>query len=229
MRKQQQIWAAEHATSASLTKMAGEEPASGVVAFVQWLKEYAAKPGHAVDIGSGKGRNAIYLAQQGYVVDALEYIAIARQHTKTLAKAKGLETKVHSKDVEIDGRWPYEDNVFDVAIDSFASIDVETLEGRRHCRDEMYRTLKHGGYALVTVCSVDDEWERELLANHPGPEPNSTIWPSNGKFQKDYSEEELREFYEMFTICELKTIHKPAHKLGRNGTATNFWLVIQKK
>lgn len=106
MRKQQQIWAAEHATSASLTKMAGEEPASGVVAFVHWLKEHAAKPGRAVDIGSGKGRNAIYLAQQGYVVDALEYIAIARQHTKTLAKAKGLETKVHSKDVEIDGCQP---------------------------------------------------------------------------------------------------------------------------
>ena len=93
----------------------------------------------------------------------------------------------------------------------------------------MYRTLKHGGYALVTVCSVDDEWERELLANHPGPEPNSTIWPSNGKFQKDYSEEELREFYEMFTVHELKTIQKPAHKLRRDGTATNFWLVIQKK
>ncbi len=228
MRKQQQIWSAEHETAASLTKMAGEEPAGGVVAFVRWLNEHAAKPGRAVDIGSGKGRNAIYLARCGYEVDALEYVALARNITDTLAKANGMQAHVHTKDVEIDHIWTYEDATFDIAIDSFASIDVETRHGREICRNEMYRTLKTGGYALVTVCSADDEWERELIANHPGPEPNSTMWPTNEKFQKDYTEQELREFYKIFNIRELKTIQKPAHKLGRDGIATNFWLVLQK-
>ncbi len=209
--------------------MAGKKPASGVVMFMEWLKERGIKPGRAVDIGSGKGRNAIYLAQQGYDVEALEYIALARQHTEKLAESAGVAAKVQVKNVDIDGAWPYANNTFDVAIDSFASIDIETLGGREICRDELYRTLKPGGYALVTVCSNEDEWERELIANHPGPEPNSTIWPSNGKFQKDYSESELRTFYAMFSLCELKTISKQAHKLGRTGIATNFWLILQKK
>lgn len=94
---------------------------------------------------------------------------------------------------------------------------------------EMLRTLKPGGYALVNVCSADDEWEKELIANHPGPEPNSTIWPQNGKFQKDYTEEELRETYEDFEIMELRKISKPAFKLGRDGIATNLWLVLRKR
>ena len=130
------------------------------------------------------------------------------------------------KAVDID--WQIDDNFFDLAIDSFSSIDIETKLGRERCRDEMYRTLKPGGYALVTVCSAEDEWEKELIASHPGPEPNSTIWPQNGKFQKDYDETELREFYKTFDIVELKRISKPAFKLGRDGTATNLWVVLRK-
>ena len=107
-------------------------------------------------------------------------------------------------------------------------IDIETKVGREKCRDEMYRTLKPGGYALATVCSIDDEWEKELIANYPGPEVNSTIWPQNGKFQKDYDEAELREFYKMFDVVELQTISKPGFKLGRNGTVTNLWAVLRK-
>jgi hypothetical protein len=81
---------------------------------------------------------------------------------------------------------------------------------------------------LVTVCSANDEWEKELIAKYPGAEPNSTIWPQNGKFQKDYDEAELRKFYKAFEIVELRKISKPAFKLGRNGMATNFWLVLRK-
>lgn len=230
MRKQQQIWQKEHENRQTLPTMANVEPASGVVLFVEWLKNHeVALNGRAVDIGSGKGRNAIYLAKQGFSVDALEYIAFARECTIELAQQNHVTENIHVHDVAVDEVWPFEDNYFDIAIDSFSSIDIETKQGREIYRDEMLRTLKAGGYAFVNVCSADDEWEAELIANHPGPEPNSTIWPENGKFQKDYSEDELREFYAMYEICELKTIKKLAYKLGRNGTATNFWLVLRKK
>jgi hypothetical protein len=68
----------------------------------------------------------------------------------------------------VDTDWDIEDDFFDIALDSFSSIDIETREGREKCRDEMYRTLKPGSYALVTVCSADDEWGKELIASHPG-------------------------------------------------------------
>ncbi|QQS19603.1 methyltransferase domain-containing protein [Candidatus Saccharibacteria bacterium] len=229
MRKQQQIWQEEHEKGLTLSRMANEHPASGVVKFINWLHANGVKPsGRAVDIGSGKGRNAVFLASLGYKVEALEYIELARKVTEQLAKSQGVAKDVTAKNIEIDMPWPYADDTFDIAIDSFSSIDIETKAGREMCRDEMLRTLKSGGYALVTVCSADDEWEKELIRDSPGSEPNSTLWPQNGKFQKDYTKDELRNFYSVFEVCELQTITKKTYKLNRDGTATNFWLVLRK-
>lgn len=209
--------------------MANVEPASGVVLFTNYLRENGVPlSGKAVDIGAGKGRNSVHLAKLGFETWALEYIDAALATAKQLAETNSVTDKIHFELTEVDTTWQIADNFFDVAIDSFSSIDIETKQGREACRDEMLRTLKPSGYALVTVCSAEDEWEKELIANHPGPEPNSTLWPQNGKFQKDYDETELRDFYKAFDIVELRTISKPAFKLGRDGTATNLWAVLRK-
>ncbi len=229
MRKQQQIWHDEHANQGTLPTMANAEPASGVILFTEWLKSQRVAPaGKVVDIGAGKGRNSVHLAKVGFEVWALEYIESAITVAKQLAEKNDVGSKIHFELAEVDTDWKIDDNFFDLAIDSFSSIDIETKSGREKCRDEMYRTLKPGGYALVTVCSTEDEWEKELIANNPGPEPNSTIWPQNGKFQKDYDETELHDFYDKFDVVELRTISKPGFKLGRNGTVTNLWVVLKK-
>lgn len=229
MRKQQQIWHDEHTQLGTLPTMANVEPASGVMLFVDYLKQHGIPfSGRAVDIGSGKGRNAVFLAKQGFEVCGIEYIQMAIAAAKNLADERGVEDKIHFEFAAADEAWNFADGFFDIAIDSFSSIDIETKHGREICRDEMFRTLKSGGYAMVTVCSADDEWEKELISNYPGPEPNSTLWPQNGKFQKDYDEGELRTFYKDFEIVELKKISKAAFKLGRDGIATNFWLVLRK-
>ncbi len=229
MRKQQQIWLDEHTNKGTLPAMANAKAASGVILFTDYLNENGiALGGKAVDIGAGKGRNSVHLAKLGFEVWALEYIEPAINAAKHLAELSAVSDNIHFKLAEVDAVWEIDDDFFDVALDSFSSIDIESREGREKYRDEMYRTLKPGGYALVTVCSVDDEWEKELITEHPGPEPNSTIWPQNGKFQKDYDKAELQEFYAMFEIIELKKISKPAFKLGRDGTATNLWMVLRK-
>ncbi len=229
MRKQQEIWQKEHLTQDTLPTMANHEPASGVVRFVEWLKSHnISLMGKAVDIGCGKGRNAIYLAQQGMEIWGLEYIESAIQAAQRLAESKNVQQSIHFVNQNIDSHWKMEDNFFDITIDSFSSIDIETLTGRKMCRDEMYRTLKPGGYALVTVVSCEDAWEKELIANHPGPELNSTLWPQNGKFQKNYSEEEFILFYNMFEMVAFEVVRKPALKLGKDGIATNFWAILQK-
>ncbi|MFZ1249502.1 MAG: class I SAM-dependent methyltransferase [Candidatus Saccharimonadales bacterium] len=228
MRQQQHVWELEHSNGHTLPTMANTEPASGVVLFLEFLYKNNCSVGKAVDIGSGKGRNAVYMAKEGFEVVGLEYIAFARKCAEQLAVINNVSKKVKFLNANIDEPWQFGDACFDIAIDSFSSIDIETKHGREVYRDEMYRTLKPGGYALVTVCSADDEWESERIAHHPGPEPNSTIWPENGKFQKNYTESELKDFYSIFTVCELRIIKKPAYKLGREGTATNFWVVLQK-
>ncbi|OGT30043.1 MAG: hypothetical protein A3E87_09950 [Gammaproteobacteria bacterium RIFCSPHIGHO2_12_FULL_35_23] len=228
MRKQQQVWLKEHAIQAALPSLASLEPASGVVFFVEFLTQQQRLTGTAIDIGSGKGRNSFYLAKHSFEVYGIEYIQEAIDFSNKLAEQNTGLQPVYFQWGEIDKPWPFAENFFDVAIDSFASIDIETKVGRELCREEMFRTLKPGGYALVTVCSIEDEWEKEFITHSPGLEPNSTIWPENGKFQKDYDELEVKTFYRNFKLIEFKKIVKPAFKLGRSGLATNYWLLLRK-
>ena len=208
--------------------MAAEEPNSGVVWFEAFVRKNGITPtAKAVDIGSGKGRNALYFAKKGFEVYALDYIQEAIEITHNKAEQAGVTHLIHLYQIPIDKQWPFKDNFFDLAIDSFSSIDIESYKGRVIYRDEMFRTLKPKGYAFVSVVSALDEIEAELIQKSPGKEKNSALWPS-GKFQKDYEEKELREFYSSFRIIALEEKRKPAFKLGRHYTATNYWLILQK-
>jgi SAM-dependent methyltransferase len=229
MRRQKQIWNDEHANADMLPSLAAAQPHSGVVDFVAVLKKYGiTAPCKVVDVGCGKGRNAIYFAQQGFHAYGLDYIEKALEVASKIAHSNNVAPLTDWLVVDIGKRWPVLDNYFDVALDCFASIDIEVKADREVCRDEIFRTLKPGGYALVTVVAHDDEFERELITKNPGSEKHSSIWPQTGKFQKNYDEEELRAFYSMFTILELKKITKPAVKLGRSFKATNLWVLLQK-
>lgn len=229
MKKQQQIWEKEHKKPEFLPTLEYIEPSSGVRKFVSFLNKIKIKPPKkVVDIGCGKGRNAIYLAQLGYEVYGLDYIQEAIDCTKKSAKKDKLLTKVHLYTQDLGKKWPFKDNFFDLAVDCFASIDIETLRDRKKYKSELFRTLKSGGYALVMVVSTKDEIEKKYLKTNPGPERNSTLWPGSGKLQKDYDENELKEFYKEFRVVALEENSKKAFKLRRNFTATNYWLVLQK-
>lgn len=232
MRKQQQIWQDEHASGSTLPfemlRASATKPSSKVVQFYEFLQSQGVPHGKVVDIGAGKGRNSFFFAKQGFQVFALDYIREAVEFIEEVAKSEGLSQQLQASCTTIDDTWPFPDNFFDVAIDCFASIDIETQSGRERYRSELLRTLKPGGYALVTVVSSDDEIESELIRTSPGPEKNSSIWPANGKFQKNYDEAELREFYKECTVIDLRKLSSKAHKLGRDYIATNFWLVLQK-
>lgn len=230
MRAQQKVWQDEHAASTALPSLAQRQPSSAVVWFVDQLRsrgvDVAGK--RVLDIGCGKGRNAIFLAEQGAQVDAVDYIPGAIDVVRSVAQEMKMSVRIETHVAAIDQPWDFPDNVFDLTIDCFSSIDIETLEGRRVCRDEMLRALKPSGYALVAVVSASDELESEIMREHPGLEPHSSLWPGSGKFQKNYTEEELRDFYNDFDILCLETVRKPARKLGRSFTATNLHLLLQK-
>ncbi len=151
MRQQQSIWIEEHKTAAALpsemSHLSVLKPSSKVVKFLEFLHDQNIKNGKLIDLGAGKGRNAIYLAKQGFEVYALDYVQQAVDFISLIAKKEKLESSLHAVCKPIDDVWPFSDNVFDVAIDCFASIDVESRAGRLKYRSELLRTLKPGGYA----------------------------------------------------------------------------------
>ena len=57
--------------------------------LVEWVRQGRLQPGRALDIGCGNARNAIYLAQHGFIVDAVDHSASAIDWAREeVAKAK---------------------------------------------------------------------------------------------------------------------------------------------
>jgi SAM-dependent methyltransferase len=48
-------------------------------------------PGRALDLGAGEGRNAIWLAERGWRVTAVDFSGIGLQKARRLAEARGVE------------------------------------------------------------------------------------------------------------------------------------------
>ncbi len=227
-RVQKKIWSEEHRTAATLPSLAEELPSDNVIKFVDYLKNNTLLRGKIVDVGCGKGRNAIYLAHMGLEVYAFDFIDHAIAHARKRAEQKNVNDKIHFSEASMDKRWDFPNDYFDLAVDCFSSIDIETKDGRDIYKSELLRVLKPGGYALVCVVAASDEFESELMKSNPGTEPNSSLWPQNGKFQKNYDELELRSFYSSFAIVDFQVIKKSAIKLGKKFEATNYWLLLQK-
>lgn len=78
-----------------------------------WLRQHAhhIKPcGHVLDIAAGSGRNARWLARQGFSVEAVD------RDEQALGSMQGLENiNIRLADIE-NGDWPYKGQQFDAIV-----------------------------------------------------------------------------------------------------------------
>ncbi len=70
--------------------------------------------GRALDLGCGQGVHAVYLAQQGFSVVAIDFVPAALAAARTLAEQAGVEIELREGDV-LDYEAP---SAFDVVLDS---------------------------------------------------------------------------------------------------------------
>jgi tellurite methyltransferase len=119
------------------------EPAS----FLREVFQTAAwniTPGTALDIATGKGRNAVFLAERGFAVDAIDISEVALQAARDTAKEKGLTIKFEQVDVE---HIALSDAAYDLI------INFNFLE--RSLIPKMKSALKLGGHILFETYLVD--------------------------------------------------------------------------
>ena len=57
-------------------------------------------PGKVLDIATGKGRNAVFLAERGFVVDAVDISEVALQEARKQAEEKGLTISFRKADLD---------------------------------------------------------------------------------------------------------------------------------
>jgi len=123
------------------------------------------KPGKALDLGSGEGRNTLFLAQKGWKVTALDVSDVGIAHTKELAA---------KRDVEIDAR------VQDIDTFDFGNAQWDLIcllyfvlhDGQRPLYQRIANGLRPGGLVIAegfgnptmeTLLAAWDHWKPTKL------------------------------------------------------------------
>ncbi|WP_238357724.1 class I SAM-dependent methyltransferase [Cohnella zeiphila] len=162
------------------------------------------KPGKAMDLGCGPGRNSLYLAQQGFDVAGCDISGTAIQWARERAEEKGLNIRFECKSVfEIHSEGEY-----DLVYDSGCLHHL--LPHRRIQYLEMVsRALKPKGFFGITCF-------RPGFGDQGGPVREMSDWDvyqegtMNGGLA--FSEEKIKYLLEPFFKCiEFRASEVPDH------------------
>jgi len=103
------------------------------------LKKYVRlfPKGRALDIAAGEGRNAVFLAEHGLAVDAVDISRVALNRARKLARARGVRIRTIVADLD---RYPIPGDFYDLIID-FNFLDRRLISGIK-------KGLKSGGIIM---------------------------------------------------------------------------------
>jgi cyclopropane fatty-acyl-phospholipid synthase-like methyltransferase len=102
-------------------------------------------PGRALDLGCGYGRAAIYLAQHGWQVDGVDFVALAVEEARRRARAAGVEVAFHHGSVtDLSFLQP----PYDLAVDVGCGHNLGS-DGWKLYHAELRRLLRPGGLFLL--------------------------------------------------------------------------------
>lgn len=109
------------------------------------------QPGKALDLAAGKGRNAFFLAERGFQVEALDISEVALQEGTKVAGEKGLVVSFRQADLE---RVVLPEAAYDLI------LNFNFLE--RSLIPKIKRALKLGGYVIFETFLID-----QRVLGHP--------------------------------------------------------------
>jgi SAM-dependent methyltransferase len=111
---QREDWNARHGEAGLLF---GAEPNRFLVAEAAGLP-----PGRALDLACGSGRNAVWLARQGWSVVAADFSEVAIEQARALAAERGVEVEWLEADVR---EWEPPARAFDLVVVLYLQLPAE--------------------------------------------------------------------------------------------------------
>ncbi|VAX31297.1 hypothetical protein MNBD_NITROSPIRAE02-1055 [hydrothermal vent metagenome] len=121
------------------------------------IREEQIAPCPALELGAGTGSDAIWLAQQGFKVTALDMSPTAIGIARKKAAAAGVEVEFIVADILRD-EIPF--GPFDFVFDRGCFHTFDLPEERSHLAEIIWRHLNPGGYWFSLIASTDGP-ERE--------------------------------------------------------------------
>lgn len=117
------------------------------------FSEYVSPGARVLEVGCGYGTNAAWLAQNGYIVDAIDLsptaIEVANRRFDHISK-----TRLHFLTVDFCKETIPGD--YDAIFDKGVFHSFKTVRSHRQFAERVYRTLKPGGYWINISGSTDN-------------------------------------------------------------------------
>lgn len=208
----------------------GDEPRVDLKHYVKFLRKVEGvdlENLNILDLGSGSGKNANYLAEMGNGVVGMEISSTAINLANI--RAKEMNVKVDYRLADIGAKYPFADGSFDLIIDIMSSNSLNE-KGRQIYLEETHRVLKNGGHFFVrALCKDGDTNAKNLLKLSPGPEYDTYINRDMNLVERVFSRADfIKTYSKYFKIQDLTKKTNYAQFKGRS-YKRNYWLAYMKK
>ncbi|OGG41764.1 hypothetical protein A2837_00935 [Candidatus Kaiserbacteria bacterium RIFCSPHIGHO2_01_FULL_46_22] len=220
------FWDSEYASGGEHLALS-EDESEDFAKFTRWLSrqknELALnKHAKALDLGSGNGRNLIFLARE-FGVTGVGYDLSTAAVAEAKRLSSGLPITYEAR--SIAGTIDLPDASQDLVLDMMTSHFLVASE-REVLRNEIHRVLRPGGWLFMKTFLRDDDLHTiRLLKEFPANEPGSYIHPVIGVPEHAYGENELLEFLsEKFIVKKIYRSHKHrAHGKARKRRTVSIY------
>ena len=165
-------------------------------------------PGKALDLGCGQGRNALFLAQHGFEVTAVDQNELALEILQSIVEQEDLEMTVGLYDINSANLKQSYDLIVSTVVLMFLQADrIPAII--RNMQDQ----TKPGGYNLI-VCAMDTE-----------------DYPCQVPFSFTFKEGELADYYKDWELVKYNENPGHLHRRDENGNriALRFATMLAKK
>ncbi len=150
-------------TGAKITRQAADDPHG--VRPAEWLLRHRPfyAPGRALDLACGRGRNSVYLAREGFLVDAWDRDVEALKELRSTAEPLGLAT-ITTRLVDLEQAPEIPPTAFDLIVVFYYL--------QRDLAPQIARALKPGGVLVYETFLIDNHVRfghprrREFCLNH---------------------------------------------------------------
>lgn len=227
MQTKEQLWKNEYQRQ-GIPSSYRETPTKAVIEFVSFLRSHGKEVGYAIDLGCGRGRNAIHLAECGYQVVCLDLVEKNVLEINEKAEQRKLPIKAYCQD--ITSPWPVKNAQFDFAIDIFCYKHIVDKTAQQNYRKQLREALKTNGHYLLNLASDDDGFYGPLLKTSPDPLRKLVIDPFSQIASLLYTQEEIiQEFSDSLHLVEAKKVSSSSPMYGQDYQRQVLSLIFQKR
>lgn len=176
--------------------------------LTQELSNYA--PGRALDLAAGEGRNAVWLAEQGWTVKAVDFSAVAIEKARQLAMGRELSSRISFKVADLIWYEP-EEHSFDLVTLIYLQIPFAQLAP---IIKRAARAVAPGGVFLLVAHDLEN-----LTHGYGGPQHADVLYTA------EQVAAALDGELEIVKACRLE---RPVAVEGRTETALDCLVLARK-